>query len=203
MDQVEPLSVLIGAALGSAGLSGALAGLVQFSRAARAARLIEHVRKSLDGFGSGPGEQALRLALDRERLRLASIAIITTPQIVVFGVVLLVVAGAIAIGVNSSGLLDQAMSSRIPQDRDGDGVAGEIGVGLPTWRSVLLLMGVFLAYILFFAFVMDQVIQLRRARFMEIAGESEVDMSDLVRVAGSHTKRLPQRDENAVRRRPR
>ncbi|MFG6444732.1 hypothetical protein ACFXQA_05605 [Microbacterium sp. P07] len=185
MDQVEPLGVIIGAALGSAGLSGALAGLVQFSRAARTARLIEHIKKSLEGDEKGAGEQTLRLALDRERLRLASLSIIGTPQVFVQFLGLLVVTAAITVGVLSTGLVSLALPWGT--DRDGDGVAGEVGsASTAAW----LVAVVFVAYIVFFAFAMDSFITRSRARFMAEASAPKADLPRLTHEAGNRGVRF-------------
>ncbi len=70
------LGSIIVAVVGGAGLTGLAGGVLQFSRTARTSRLIDHFAKALKDMPSGAAEAALRVALERERLRLAAISIV-------------------------------------------------------------------------------------------------------------------------------
>lgn len=171
---MEPLGIVIGAALGSAGLSGALAGVVQFSRAARKARLIAQIKASLDGGGStGVGATTLSLALDRERLRLASISIVGAPQAIVSLLVVLVVSVILWLVVFANGLLP------FSQNRDGDGAFGEVDP-----RYLWSIICVSAVYVVLMAFALDIVIQVRRHRFTQDALQADADLPKLVRRGG-------------------
>lgn len=183
---VEPLSLIIGAALGSAGLSGALAGVLQFSRAERSARLVEQMKKSLEGDDQGVGEQSLRLALDRERLRLASLSIVGAPRAFSQVLILLVISALMTVLMLSTGLVP--LASPLGVDRDRDGVAGEAGSSSTAAWIVALL---FVIYIVFFAIMTDLVTERRRAHFMAEVGAPDADIRELARLAGSRGTRFP------------
>lgn len=187
MNQLEPWAVLVGAALGGAGLSGALTSMVQLSRASRVARSIQNIKTSLEGAeDGGVGELALRIALDRERLRLASLSIIGMPQRYVQLLFLLAMTAVITVGVFATGLVPLALPWGT--DRDGDGVAGELGLASST--ATWLIAGLFGAYILFFVVAMDHAIQRRRAQFITAAYESGADLHALAS-AGEPARQRP------------
>jgi hypothetical protein len=72
----ELVGPIIVAIIGGAGIPAFAGGLIQFSRTARASRLIDHFVKALKDIPAGPGEDTLKVALERERLRLAAISIV-------------------------------------------------------------------------------------------------------------------------------
>lgn len=156
---MEPLGVLIGAALGSAGVSGVLAGLVQFSRAARSSRSIDQLTKGLAGGLDGPGRDALLLALNRERLRLASFSLITLPRAA--GV--LVASTFLVLGAVVAGVVYASVAR-----------GGETTTLVPFF-AVSLLYGILLT------FIFDTQVQLRRRRFID---EAERQADDVSAIAG-------------------
>lgn len=183
---LEPLSIIIGAALGSAGLSGVLAGLVQLGRAARTARSIEQIRKALEGDDTGSGGQALRVALNRERLRLASLSIIGTPRVYVQLVALLVISAAMVFGLFSTGLVPLVVPGGT--DRDGDGIAGEVGAS----TEISILLGVILLlYIVVTVFFIDLLVQSRRARFIDAISRPGADAGKISTESARHGRVPP------------
>lgn len=168
---MEPLGVIIGAALGSAGIGGLLAGAVQFSRSSRAARSIEQIKKSIDSDDdNSAGVTALRAALDRERVRLASIVVVGAPQAFLALLVAVIVSVILLIVIFANGLLP------FSQDRDGDGVYGEVDSRF-LWIMIIAAAG----YIMLIAFTFDALIQQRRRRFIDDALAPGVDVKQLVK----------------------
>jgi hypothetical protein len=78
---MEDWGTIVAAIIGGAGVSGLLGGLVQFSRLSRSARPTDHMTKALKDMPQGAASDALCVALERERLLLAAIAMIRTPPI--------------------------------------------------------------------------------------------------------------------------
>jgi len=179
---MEPIALIVGAALGSAGIGGALAGLVQFSRASRTTRLIEQMNKSLEGETSGgAGAKTLALAMDGERLKLASISVISAPQTFVPLFAMFVVTLLAGIVIFTNGLLPWS------QDRDGDGSYGEVDYRY-TWMIILGSIG----YVVLLAFYLDMIIQRSRARFMRAASEPGADVVALIQRRGRTEAQQPQ-----------
>jgi uncharacterized membrane protein (DUF485 family) len=162
---VESFGVLIGAVLGGAGVSGVIAGLVQLTRAARATRSIDQLKKSRDGQSKGPGVDALQAALDLEQLRLASLSVVRIPQVILVPLVALLFFVVIVLFAG--------------YDPDASAVEGNVNlVDTPLWQVVAFVV----LYVLAPVYVVDATLQWRRNQFVTAALNPGADIQALTRV---------------------
>jgi hypothetical protein len=152
---MENVGALITAILGTAGASGLVTGLVQYGRVARSTRLIEHLSKLIaDGDEESHGREALQVARDWERLRLASFSLVSFSQVLWRAILLIAGLAAVAVAVNY--------------------IYGTLK--LPLWA--LITLGV--AYVLIVVFAGDWITVSRRNKLLKAVWEAEVDKVPLL-----------------------
>jgi low affinity Fe/Cu permease len=158
---MEPLGVLLGAVLGGAGLSGAVASVVQLGRATRATRAIDQIKKSGDGREGDVGGPALALALERERVKLASLTLVSLPRAFAFLVWLGVAAFIAAAVVLVIGIIVGDVQAPALKISD----AWALGI------AAFFVVGVTLGSL-------DTLVQNRRGRFVDAVLLEDVDVDE-------------------------
>jgi hypothetical protein len=159
---------IITAVIGGAGVSGLLGGLVQFSRLSRSARLIDHLTKAMKDIPVGPAANALHVAVERERLRLTSIAMVRMPPVKWVVTQLVSVSGTVGLTLGVAWLTDprgpEAFADRLARP-----------------ETIFNLVGAALVFLIVLALFADYRLQRTRTMFVLAAEEPGADAAALLR----------------------